>query len=154
MKKLPAPLPWPSWVKFCRAPSTMTATRPKSCRPRILMAVWVELPFWIAVTPGMPRNRSCVRVGIIISIVSGRTTLTAARVSIQLSCVRVATTVIGSSSTNSSVATTAALDPAAACCAIAGAAVRRASNETPCPMERMARAGRRQVVRVIIHPQT
>ena len=29
-------VPWPERWKSCRAPSTMTATRPKSCRPRML----------------------------------------------------------------------------------------------------------------------
>ena len=46
---------WPLRWKFCRAPSIKTLTRPKSCRPRMLIAVPGSSAAYLHVaTPGMP----------------------------------------------------------------------------------------------------
>ena len=61
---------WPERWKFCRAPSTTTATRPKSCRPRMLIAVSGLSARSRNVTLGMPKNMSEMRCGTIRSICS------------------------------------------------------------------------------------
>ena len=108
---------WPERWKFCRAPSITTATRPKSCRPRILIEVSGESPRSRNQTLGRPKKMSDVRFGWIWSSCSWRTELTIANASMVFSIVLVASTVIGSS----------------VCCALAGArpaASISATNET------------------------
>ena len=51
-------VPWSERWKLLRAPSTITATRPKSCRPRMLMLVCVRRESACASTPGMPKKMS------------------------------------------------------------------------------------------------
>src|SRR5882757_5922378 len=55
---------WPERWKFCRAPSMSTLTRPKSCRPRMLMAVPGSSGRSCTHTPGMPKRTSETRLGI------------------------------------------------------------------------------------------